>query len=92
MLDVTLHCITSPARFFIYFTLKIYFVADSFKDAQQKVRDFANTLKRPYSVRYNPFTEAIEVLDKKVKFDIIYYIYLLYLLYLLYMLYLVYVV
>ncbi|RHZ90290.1 hypothetical protein Glove_1g18 [Diversispora epigaea] len=45
----------------------IYFVADSFKDAQQKVRDFANTLKRPYSVRYNPFTEAIEVLDKKEK-------------------------
>ncbi|CAG8494238.1 9688_t:CDS:10 [Diversispora eburnea] len=36
-------------------------------NAQQKVRDFANTLKRPYSVRYNPFTESIEVLDKKEK-------------------------
>ena len=44
-----------------------YFVAESFKDATQKVREFASQLKRPFSVRYNPFTESIEVLDTKEK-------------------------
>ncbi|CAG8555836.1 3083_t:CDS:10 [Ambispora leptoticha] len=45
----------------------LYFVAESFKDAQQKVRDYAKTLTRPFSVRYNPYTESVEVLDDKVK-------------------------
>ncbi|RIA85879.1 Biopterin-dependent aromatic amino acid hydroxylase-domain-containing protein [Glomus cerebriforme] len=45
----------------------IYFVAESFKDAQQKVREFAKTLNRPFSVRYNPYTESVEVLDNKEK-------------------------
>ncbi|CAG8561352.1 4545_t:CDS:2 [Acaulospora colombiana] len=45
----------------------IYFVADSFKDAQLKVREFAKTLNRPFSVRYNPYTESIEVLDNQEK-------------------------
>jgi len=41
----------------------IYYVAESFQDAKDKVRDFANTLERPFQVRYNPYTETIEVLD-----------------------------
>ncbi|KAG9296936.1 hypothetical protein G9A89_006891 [Geosiphon pyriformis] len=45
----------------------IYFVADSFKDAQLKVREYAKTLSRPFSIRYNPYTESIEVLDNKEK-------------------------
>ncbi|RKP24770.1 putative phenylalanine hydroxylase [Syncephalis pseudoplumigaleata] len=45
----------------------VYFVADSFKDAKDKVRAFAASLKRPFSVRYNPYTESIEVLDSKEK-------------------------
>ncbi|KAI9594619.1 Biopterin-dependent aromatic amino acid hydroxylase-domain-containing protein [Syncephalis fuscata] len=45
----------------------VYFVADSFKDAKDKVREFAASLKRPFSVRYNPYTESIEVLDSKKK-------------------------
>jgi len=42
-----------------------YFVTESFDDAKQKVRDFARTLERPFTVRYNPFTENIEILDRK---------------------------
>lgn len=44
----------------------VYFVADSFKDAQEKVRDFASTMNRPFSVRYNALTQSVEVLDSKV--------------------------
>ncbi|KAL1920443.1 uncharacterized protein VTP21DRAFT_820 [Calcarisporiella thermophila] len=45
----------------------VYFVAESFKDAKEKVREFAHSLERPFSVRYNPYTESIEVLDSKEK-------------------------
>ncbi|KAI8637172.1 Biopterin-dependent aromatic amino acid hydroxylase-domain-containing protein [Parasitella parasitica] len=44
-----------------------YFVAESFKDAQEKVRDFAAKMNRPFSVRYNALTQTIEVLDNKEK-------------------------
>ncbi|KAI9278851.1 Biopterin-dependent aromatic amino acid hydroxylase-domain-containing protein [Phascolomyces articulosus] len=45
----------------------VYYVADSFKDAQEKVRDFASKMNRPFSVRYNALTQSIEVLDSKDK-------------------------
>ncbi|XP_077121741.1 phenylalanine-4-hydroxylase isoform X2 [Ranitomeya variabilis] len=41
----------------------IYFIAESFEDAKEKVRKFAATIPRPFSVRYNPYTQSIEVLD-----------------------------
>ncbi|XP_068859099.1 phenylalanine-4-hydroxylase-like [Aphelocoma coerulescens] len=41
----------------------IYYVAESFKDAKEKLRKFAQTIPRPFSVRYNPYTQRIEVLD-----------------------------
>lgn len=41
----------------------VYFVAESFEDAKEKVRKFAGTIPRPFSVRYNPYTQSIEVLD-----------------------------
>ena len=42
----------------------LYFVADSFNSAQEKVREWAAaTLSRPFAVRYNPYTESIEILD-----------------------------
>jgi len=41
----------------------IYYVAESFEDAKQKLRKYASTISRPFSVRYNPYTERIEVLD-----------------------------
>lgn len=41
----------------------IYFVADSFDDMKEKVRQYAATIKRPYEVRYDPFTQSIQTLD-----------------------------
>jgi len=45
----------------------LYFVAESFASAKEKVREFASNMKRPFSVRYNPYSETIEVLDTKEK-------------------------
>ncbi|KAJ1966992.1 hypothetical protein H4R35_006843 [Dimargaris xerosporica] len=45
----------------------IYFVADSFRDATEKVREFARSLHRPFDVRYDPYSQTIEVLDSKDK-------------------------
>ncbi|KAG0302284.1 hypothetical protein BGZ98_007645 [Dissophora globulifera] len=45
----------------------VYFVAESFKDAQMRVREFVNSMDRPFSVRYNAYTESIEILDSKEK-------------------------
>jgi len=44
-----------------------YFVAESFQDAKEKVIDFAARMNRPFSVRYNPWTQSVEVLDNKQK-------------------------
>uniref|UniRef100_H3D552 Phenylalanine-4-hydroxylase n=1 Tax=Tetraodon nigroviridis TaxID=99883 RepID=H3D552_TETNG len=41
----------------------VYFVADSFENAKEKVRRFAATIPKPFSVRYNPYTQSVEVLD-----------------------------
>lgn len=42
----------------------LYFVADSFSSAQEKVREWAEAnLERPFTVRYNPYTQSIEILD-----------------------------
>ncbi|OXB83602.1 UNVERIFIED_CONTAM: hypothetical protein H355_011421 [Colinus virginianus] len=41
----------------------IYYVAESFNDVKEKLRKFAQTIPRPFSVRYNPYTQRIEVLD-----------------------------
>ncbi|CAG8644629.1 12463_t:CDS:10 [Funneliformis caledonium] len=51
---------TSVQKYIVTEYQPIYFVAESFKDAQTKVREFAKTLNRPFSVRYNPYTESIE--------------------------------
>jgi len=43
----------------------IYYVADSFVRAQQQMIDYAGTIPRPFTVRYNPYTQSIETLDSK---------------------------
>jgi len=40
-----------------------YFVTESFEDAKYKLKEFAKTIKKPVSVRYNPYNQCIEVLD-----------------------------
>jgi len=31
------------------------------------MREFARSLKRPFQLRYNPYTQSIEILDSKEK-------------------------
>merc|ERR1711953_758774 len=42
-----------------------YYVTKSFEDAQRKMRDFANTIPKPFTARYCPYTSRIEQLDNK---------------------------
>jgi len=43
----------------------VYFVTESFDDAKQKMIDYAATIPRPFGVRYEPYTQTIELLDSK---------------------------
>ncbi|KAJ3201548.1 hypothetical protein HDU82_008028, partial [Entophlyctis luteolus] len=47
---------------------EVYFVVDSFKDMKRRVKTYFESFsRRPFEVRYNPYTETIEVLDNKDK-------------------------
>ncbi|XP_026474741.1 tyrosine 3-monooxygenase isoform X2 [Ctenocephalides felis] len=41
----------------------IYYVAESFEDAKSKFRHWVSGMSRPFEVRFNPYTERVEVLD-----------------------------
>ncbi|XP_071477423.1 protein henna-like [Diadema antillarum] len=43
----------------------IYYLAESFQDAKEKLSTWAAKIPRPFSVRYNPYTQSVEVLDQK---------------------------
>ncbi|TDG44453.1 hypothetical protein AWZ03_009149 [Drosophila navojoa] len=43
----------------------LYYVADSFENAKEKTIKFANSIPRPFGVRYNAYTQSVEVLDSK---------------------------
>jgi len=43
----------------------VYFVTESFEDAKQKMIDFSSTIPRPFGVRYDPYTQSIQLLDSK---------------------------
>ncbi|RZF47999.1 hypothetical protein LSTR_LSTR002065 [Laodelphax striatellus] len=44
-----------------------YYYTDSFEEATEKMREFASTIKRPFGVRYNPYTQSVEVLSNAKK-------------------------
>uniref|UniRef100_A0A8D2IVK8 Tyrosine 3-monooxygenase n=1 Tax=Varanus komodoensis TaxID=61221 RepID=A0A8D2IVK8_VARKO len=45
----------------------VYFVSESFSDAKAKLRAYASHIKRPFSVKYDPYTYSIELLDHPQK-------------------------
>lgn len=45
----------------------IYYVAESFDDAKVKLQGFCDKIPRPFTVRYDPYTQQVDVLDSKDK-------------------------
>ncbi|XP_012589785.1 PREDICTED: tyrosine 3-monooxygenase [Condylura cristata] len=41
----------------------VYFVSESFGDAKDKLRSYAARIQRPFAVKFDPYTRAIDVLD-----------------------------
>lgn len=46
-----------------------YFLAETFEDAQQKLREFALTIPRPFAIRYDPYTQSVEILDSSAQVE-----------------------
>ncbi|XP_051886693.1 tyrosine hydroxylase 2 [Pristis pectinata] len=44
-----------------------YFVAESFEDAKSKLWAYASKIRKPFSLRYDPLTCSVEILDKPHK-------------------------
>ena len=47
----------------------VYFLSESFEDAQQKLREFAMTIPRPFAIRYEPYTQSVEIMDSNAQIE-----------------------
>ncbi|XP_055913446.1 protein henna [Eupeodes corollae] len=57
--------ITGVTKYPITKFQEVYYVADSFESAKEKTIKFANSIPRPFGVRYNPYTQSIDILDSR---------------------------
>ena len=46
---------------------EVYFFTETFEEAKNQMREFAATIKRPFGVRYNPYTQSVEILSNTKK-------------------------
>ncbi|KAJ8943165.1 hypothetical protein NQ318_008029 [Aromia moschata] len=44
-----------------------YWYTDSFEEAKEKMRTYAEQIQRPFGLRYNPYTQSVEVLSNAQK-------------------------
>lgn len=42
-----------------------YFLTNSFQDAKEKLVGWARQIPKPFTVRYNPYTQSLDILDSK---------------------------
>ncbi|XGW11699.1 hypothetical protein V3C99_012853 [Haemonchus contortus] len=47
----------------------LYFVAQSIQDALSKLREYARSFERPFTVAYDPFTRSVEVIRDFADFE-----------------------
>ncbi|XP_049314375.1 protein henna [Bactrocera dorsalis] len=57
--------VTGSTKYPITQFQEVYYVSESFESAKEKTIKFANSIPRPFGVRYNAYTQSIEVLDSK---------------------------
>ncbi|KAH7696881.1 phenylalanine hydroxylase, partial [Aphelenchoides avenae] len=55
--------VTSETKYPITSYQPKYFIADSFSDAKNKLTNWSSTIPRPFQVRYDPYTQRVEILD-----------------------------
>ncbi|XKL65228.1 hypothetical protein PGB90_008648 [Kerria lacca] len=43
----------------------VYYVAESFEDAKNKILEYSQTIPRDFTVQYNPYTQAVDLITSK---------------------------
>ncbi|CAF0731497.1 unnamed protein product [Brachionus calyciflorus] len=41
----------------------LYFIAQSFEQVRHQIKIFSKTIKRPYKLRYDPYTQSLQIVD-----------------------------
>ncbi|XP_044575444.1 protein henna isoform X2 [Cotesia glomerata] len=47
----------------------VYFVAEDFEDGKEKMLKFAQTIPKKFGVRYDPYTQSINIIDSKYQIE-----------------------